>query len=114
MTTFHVAETSLAEVPSHTADIIPFPARPKPAEQSPEQRLAKALLSLNAALQEQRVAVAAWREVLLELKASTSGLQDSLHRYRANLKTLGTSVSALQSKALALEAWADGVTTTAE
>ena len=60
------------------------------------------------------MAVAAWRDVLQEMKASTNGLQDSLLRYRSNLRTLGTSVSALQSKAKALETWADSVSTPAE
>jgi hypothetical protein len=95
-----------------TADIIPFPARAKPAEPTPQQRLVGALESLNAALAEQRTAVAAWREVLAELKTTTAGLHDSLRRYRANLLTLGSSVSALQAMARSLEQWADGVTAT--
>jgi hypothetical protein len=113
VTTSPVSESTAIE-PTRTADIIPFPGRPQPAETTPEERLSRALLSLNAALQEQRVAVTAWREVLLELKATTNGLQDSLQRYRANLRTLGTSVSALQSKARSLEAWADSVTPIAD
>jgi sugar (pentulose or hexulose) kinase len=97
-----------------TATIIPFPDRSKPAEQTPEQRLARALEALNAALAQQQVAIAAWRDGLLALKASTTGLHDSLLRYRTNLATLGDSVSELHDKAQSLEAWADGVTATGD
>lgn len=90
-----------------TAEIIPFPTRAKPAEPSPEARLAKALDSLNAAMADQRAAVAAWRSVLGELKATTSGLDESLHRYRTNLRALSTSVSSLHAKTKSLEEWAD-------
>jgi hypothetical protein len=62
---------------------------------------------LNTALADQKVAVAAWREVLGELKATTAGLDESLQHYRASLRTLGTSVSSLRSRARALEQWAD-------
>jgi hypothetical protein len=97
------------------AEILPFPVRaaPKPAVApnpglTPEQaRLAKALDALNAALADQRAALAAWRGVLGELKASTAGLESSLHRYRGSLASLGTSVSSLREKARALETWAD-------
>jgi chromosome segregation ATPase len=114
VTTFPVSESTTVEATSRSADIIPFPTRPTPAEPTPEERLNRALASLNAALQEQKVAVAAWRDVLAELRVSTSSLQDSLQRYRSNLLTLGTSVSSLHAKAKSLEAWADGVTSTAE
>lgn len=90
-----------------TATVIPFPVRDKPAEATPEDRLTRALASLNAAMSDQRAAVAAWRSVLGELKATTSGLDESLHRYRANLRALGTSVSSLHAKAKSLEEWAD-------
>ncbi len=90
---------------TQSATIIPFPARVRPAE----DRMTKALETLNQAMLEQRAAVAAWRDVLRELKASTSKLDESLGTYRSNLKSLGTSVSALHSKAKLLEAWADDV-----
>jgi chromosome segregation ATPase len=94
-----------------TAAIIPFPARPKPSEPAPrhiaDDRLAKALESLNAAMSDQRAAVAAWRAVLGELKATTSGLDQSLQRYRTNLRALSTSVSSLHAKARSPEDWAD-------
>ncbi len=110
MTISPVSEPDAVDPTRRTADVILFPIRPKPAEPTPQERLFRALQSLNAALQEQQVAVAAWRDVLLELKATTAGLQDSLQRYRANLRTLGVSVSALQAQARALEAWVDRAT----
>jgi hypothetical protein len=99
------------------ATIIPFPARepvapdvmaPAIAAPDPRERLARALANLNAALEEQRVAVAAWRTVMGELKTSTNDLGDSLQRYRASLGTLGNSVSALRDKACR---WSNGLTT---
>jgi ABC-type transporter Mla subunit MlaD len=103
-------------VASRSATIIPFPARvkPGPVVATPEDRLARALASLNAALAEQKSAVAAWRDVLGELKTTTAGLDESLQRYRSNLRSLGTSVSALHAKARSLEQWADGVAAVVE
>jgi len=85
-----------------------------PPGPTPEQRLTRALASLNTALADQRVAVAAWRDGLLRLKTTTAGLTDSLHRYRVTLDRLNNSVSALRDKADSLEKWADGVTATAD
>ena len=103
--------TTAASIPATakrpTADIVPFPVRSKPAAPGPEERLAKALDSLNAAMADQRAAVAAWRSVLGELKATTTGLDESLTRYRGNLRALSTSVSSLRAKAKSLEEWAD-------
>lgn len=92
-----------------TADIIAFPGRVDPPAVPPEDRLAMALASLNAAMIEQRAALSAWRNALGELKATTVGLDQSLQRYGTNLRALGGSVSALQVKARSLEKWADGV-----
>jgi ABC-type transporter Mla subunit MlaD len=108
VTTSTVSNSSTVEAVPPTATIIPFPARPKPEAPAPQERLARALESLNAALADQKVAVAAWRDVLGELKATTAGLDESLQQYRASLRTLGTSVSSLRSRARALEQWADG------
>jgi hypothetical protein len=97
---------------------MPFPVRepvapdataPATAALDPRERLARALANLNTALEEQRVAMAAWRTVMGELKTSTNDLGDSLQRYHASLGTLGDSVSALRNKALSLEQWADNV-----
>lgn len=109
MTPPNVTESLTVQPAARTAVLIPFPARPKPAAPDPRERLALALASLNTALADQRSAIAGWRDVLGELKATTEGLDDSLQRYRANLRTLGHSVASLRTKAKALEAWADGL-----
>ncbi len=114
MTTANVNDSTCVEDVSRTASIIPFPSRAKPATPAPEQRLAVALASLNAALAEQRVAVTAWREVLAELKTTTAGLHEGLQRYRGNLAALGDSVSAVGAKARLLEEWADSVAAQAD
>ncbi|MEA2740357.1 MAG: hypothetical protein QOH05_3664 [Acetobacteraceae bacterium] len=108
MTNATVSDSLADEAAPWSASIIPFPMRPRPAEPAPEERLARALASLNEALAEQRIAVATWRAALGDLKETTNGLQDSLQRYRTNLGSLGDSVSALRDKACALEQWADG------
>jgi ABC-type transporter Mla subunit MlaD len=87
---------------------------PEATEPALEDRLARALESLNAALIDQRSAIAGWRDVLGELKATTDGLDANLQRYRANLRTLGRSVSNLRAKARSLEQWADGATAPAD
>ncbi len=107
MPTFPASDPASPKAPIQTADIIPFPIRNKVAQPAPEQRLVRALGSLNAAMADQQAAVSAWRDVLAELKATTTGLDDSLHRYRASLRTLGSSVSTLRTQARSLEAWAD-------
>ncbi|MFL5286935.1 MAG: hypothetical protein ACJ8AW_39685, partial [Rhodopila sp.] len=103
------------------ATIIPFPVRPPApspagspplaesasAEPTPADRLARALANLNAALAEQRAAVATWRSVMSDLKKSTAGLGDSLHRYNASLGALGDKVAGLNKQARELEEWAD-------
>jgi septal ring factor EnvC (AmiA/AmiB activator) len=114
VTTPNVSNTATTEVAPPTATIIPFPARPKPEAPAPQERLARALESLNAALADQKVAIAAWRDVLGELKSTTTGLDQSLQQYRATLRTLGNSVSTLRNKARSLEQWADSVITAGE
>jgi hypothetical protein len=114
VTTPTVHDSATAEAPTRTASIIPFPVRPAAEPPAAEVRLAKALASLNAALAGQRKALEGWRAVLGELKASTSRLDDSLQSYRANLRTLGTSVSSLRAKARSLEEWADGMASSPE
>jgi hypothetical protein len=109
VTTPTASDTPPAEPALRTASIIPFPARPKPAPPAPQERLARALESLNAALADQKIAIAAWRDVLGELKATTTGLDESLRHYRTSLRTLGNSVNSLHAKARSLEQWADGV-----
>jgi hypothetical protein len=108
MSSFNAPECKPGEAERPTAEIIPFPY-PKRAEPRPDDRLSRALGSLNAALAEQRVAVAAWREALGELKETTAGLGESLQRYRSSLGSLSGSVSELRLKAQSLEQWADGM-----
>ncbi len=109
MTSPTKSETTAAGAGLRTAAIIPFPVRQaaKPAVAPDQERLANALNALNAALANQREALAAWRAVLGELKTTTSGLDENLQRYRSSLRTLGNSVSSLRDKTKTLEAWAD-------
>lgn len=91
-----------------TAQIFLFPVRaPVPAAVlTPQQRLARALKTLDAALQEQRVAVAAWRGALAELKTATNSLGESLQQCRANVAALGEGVAGLHQQAKVLGHWA--------
>jgi ABC-type transporter Mla subunit MlaD len=114
VTTSKISDSVGLESPARTADILLFPTPAKAEALSPDQRLAQALVSLNEALAQQRVAVVAWREVLSELRTASTSLHDSVQRYRANLRTLGNSVSSLQAKARSLEAWADHVSSSSE
>ncbi len=84
------------------------------ADPTPEQRLNRALTSLNTALAEQRAAVAAWRDRLVTLRTTTARLADSLQRYRVNLDKLNDSVSMLSDNARSLETWADGAAATGD
>jgi phage-related tail protein len=92
-----------------TSRIIQFPRRPQAAARLDEgqERLRRALATLDNAIADQRVAVAAWRKALGELGSVVSGLGESLHRYRGNLDTLGTRVAGLHSQAVRLEKIAD-------
>ena len=125
MNTPEISDSPLQAAARSSALVIPFPVRSKPlvsrpqgsphdAVPTPEQRLNRALASLNTAMAEQRAAVAAWRDGLVTLKTTTSRLADSLHRYRVNLDKLNNSVSALRDNAHSLETWADGVTATTD
>jgi len=92
-----------------SAEIISFPTR-RPAVSpvsDPQERLARALAALDTAMQEQRAAVASWRDSLDQLKRSTNGLGVSMQRYRGSLDKLGTDVASLHNQATQLERWAD-------
>ena len=104
-----VPDSEPVEVMLPTADIIPFPVRLKPAEPEPKDRLARALESLNAAMAEQKAALAAWRGALDALQTSTGGLGESLQRYQSSLGTLAGNVEALHGRAVTMEEWADSV-----
>jgi hypothetical protein len=100
------SEASTVDIERPTAEIIPFPTRAQPQKPRPEDRLARALVALNAAMEEQKAAVAAWRGALGDLQTTTAGLGESLRRYSGSLASLGGDMSALQGKARALETWA--------
>lgn len=88
--------------------IIPFPLkRPAQPTEDGQERLRRALASLDSAVAGQRAAVAAWRGALAELSTVVSGLGESLHRYRDNLDSLGTRVAGLHKQAVQLERTAD-------
>jgi len=80
------------------AAIIPFPARPAAAT-ADQARLAVALAKLLRALDEQKIAVGAWRASLAELKSSVEQLGDSTAAYRANLADLALGVKHLNREA---------------
>ena len=103
-----------------TAQIIPFPiaaearvsqapaepVAPRPRDEQ-QERLTRALASLDAALAEQRIAMSGWRESLDHLRKATTGLGLSMQRYHRTLGKLGTDVSDLHAKSVQLERWAD-------
>jgi hypothetical protein len=103
----------LSDSTSTTAQIIPFPLPRPPGGRSPEthepgnERLQRALAALNAAVEDQRVAVASWRGALADLTKVVSGLGDSLQRYRGSLDGVAVRVGTLRTQAVQLERIAD-------
>lgn len=94
---------------SASAQIIPFPARPTAVPPPPDgsERLARALALLDAALVEQRTAVATWRDGLTALHTSVAGLDGSLRTYQAQLTALHERTEGVHDAAKRLETWAD-------
>jgi len=96
-----------------SATIIPFPRYQAPspvADTAPEacqQRLARALATLDEALAEQRSAVADWRDTLSALRAAVHGLGHSLDTYHTQLGRLASDVEGVNRMARQLEGWAD-------
>lgn len=96
-----------------TAEIIPFPARAPVAAAEPvaadggQERLRLALASLNAAVEEQRVAVAAWREALGSFRTATESLDAGIRGYRETLDRLGARITDLNGQARRLESRVD-------
>jgi hypothetical protein len=78
-----------------------------PAKDEAQERLQRALSSLNDALAGQRAAVAAWRSALGDLAGAVSGIDDSLRRYRGSLDSLASRVTGLRAQAAQLERTAD-------
>ena len=83
-----------------TAELLAFPARP-------EDRLRRALRKLEAALQEQGVAVAGFRADLSSLSSAVGGLDQSLRSYRVRLTEVADAAGAANDAARRLEATAD-------
>jgi chromosome segregation ATPase len=88
-----------------SAEILPFPAR---AARSDEARLRAALMALDAALAEQRTAIADFRDSLGALDGAVAGLGQSLDHYAGALATTQADLHATREAAERLEATADG------
>lgn len=84
-----------------SAEILPFPNRA-------EERLRAALAALDAALLEQKLAIAEFQEHLGALGGAVAGLEVSLRRYACELAATEADVLATREAALALEATAEG------
>ena len=108
----------MSDHPSASAQIIPFPSRrpATPVRRQPndavpaddgQERLRRALKSLDAAVSEQRDAVAAWRGALADLGTVMAGLGQSVQRYRGSLDALDGRVAGLNAQAVQLERTAD-------
>jgi hypothetical protein len=104
----------MSDQPFVSAQIIPFPSRrpATPTDAMPtgalptgdgQERLRRALLALDAAVSEQRVAVAAWRGALADLGTVMHGLGESVQR----LDALDSRVAGLNAQAVQLERTAD-------
>lgn len=89
-----------------SAEILLFPQRTR-AEPTPEERLRAALAKLDAALEEQREAVAEFQSHLGELGEAVAGLETGLRKYACQLTTTQSDVLAVQEGARKLEATAD-------
>jgi hypothetical protein len=91
--------------------VIPFRPRARPdtapAAGDGQERLARALATLDAALLEQQGAVDRFRLAIGDLERAASGLEAGLVRYGDELACLGHDLERLAIEARALEAWAD-------
>lgn len=85
-----------------TAEFLAFPKRP-------EDRLRLSLRALDAALAEQRQAVAGLRVELASLSGALTGLDGSLRTYHGTLGQTATALSEAGAKARELEATADAM-----
>jgi septal ring factor EnvC (AmiA/AmiB activator) len=100
-----------------SAQVIPFrprAVRPDATSTTPvastaegQERLARALASLDAALAEQQAAMDQFRLALGDLDRAVSGLEAGLVRYGDELVALNHEIDRLGIEARALEAWAD-------
>jgi len=95
-----------------SAEVIPF--RPRRAREDQDgggsegqERLARALAALDAALAEQRHAMDQFRLAIGDLGRAVSGLEAGLIAYGDELSCVGHDLDRLAIEARALEAWAD-------
>ena len=102
------SDPKVEEVILPTAKVFQFPV---PGEARPEDRLVQALEALDTALEGQKVALATWSVALVALQASTSGLSDSLQRYKTCLEALGDQGEELHGRAITMEQWANDLLT---
>jgi len=91
----------MSDIPA-TAALLVFPQRP-------DDRLRLALRRLDAALAEQRQAVAAWREGIAELAAAATSLDASVAAFRSELDGVAQAVRHAGEEARQLERTADGM-----
>lgn len=92
-----------------TGRVIPFPIERVRQPARGQERLAAALASLEAALTEQREAMANFRATLGELGAAVNALEGGAIGFSTRLGTLHRQVGSVNRSARELEAWADGV-----
>jgi hypothetical protein len=99
----------MSDQTSESAQIIPFPSSrsPQPPIDAGQERLRRALLTLDEAVARQREAVATWRSALAELSTVMAGLGESMQRYHGSLDTLGRRVANVHAQAVQLERTAD-------
>jgi hypothetical protein len=100
-----------ASVTLRPMGLTPGPSSPKtPAATAPTQaeiRLSRALTDLNQAVLTQRIAMAAWKAALGDLRIVTRRLGTNLRSYNEGLSRLDARVNTLRAEAVKLEAWAD-------
>lgn len=92
-----------------TGQVIPFPTERVRQPARDQDRLAAALASLEAALAEQRQAMAGFRASLGELGAAVHALEGGAVGLSTRLGALHRQVGSANQSARELEAWADGV-----
>jgi glutathione S-transferase len=93
-----------------SAEVIPFRPRQdaaRRADAAAQERLARALAILDAALFEQRSAMDRFQLAIGDLSRAVSRLESGLVRYGDELACVGHDLERLAIEARALEAWAD-------
>lgn len=102
-----MTDDDASSTPPATAEIIRFPPRAPAVAPDGHERLRRAMIALEAAVDGQRVAVAEWRKALGHLRTTMSGLGEPMRRYRGSLDALGERVGTLHAQARQLERTAD-------